>query len=286
MSGGQPWPEWRKPHLGSTWRGDEWNKKVRCAVTWAPNLISVLCVCWCGCAEARTHRGHTDQHLYGLLQRLSQRLRVNTSNKRNAKHARTSTEYTTNAALQTNTVTYKPFTHKHTSMSGYNACGHEQIGTWFHRTNGNRRVITPTYPLSSPWKERKRFGVSFPTEDPRSFRPSWCFTCRQPDTWPENTMCHAQTVDYRYHRTQALRRGRNSSLENFPRPANIPQPKLPLAQYSPQNLEGTPRCKVKPAPHPSSWEPFGGASQSQVLDRRLSCRHQHSMKLRYVLPAR
>ena len=27
-----PWPERRKPHPGSTWRGDEW-KKVSCAVT-------------------------------------------------------------------------------------------------------------------------------------------------------------------------------------------------------------------------------------------------------------
>ena len=67
---------------------------------------------------------------------------------------------------------------------------------------------------------------------------------------------------------------RNSLPENLPRPANIPQPKLPLAQYSPQNLEGTPRWNDKPAPHPSSWEPFGGASQSQVLHRSHSCRRR------------
>ena len=152
-------------------------------------------------------------------------------------------------------------------MSGYNAYGHEQIGPPFHR-NIRQQACTedhfhrPPPPLCAyPRKERKRFGqlrVSFPTEDLRSYRPSWCFPYRQPDTWPRNTTCHAQAVDY--PRPQALRRGTLHPITYLD-----PQTNLSPHNLQPniiQNLERTPRCKDKLAPHPPNWEPFGGASQS------------------------
>ena len=152
MSGGQPWPEWRKPHLGSTWRGDEWKKSPFCA------LCVLVWVC-----RGEKRKGHTNQHLYSDWASVRQ-LTPQTKEMQSTHAPQQSTQQTLHSK-QTRSLT----NHLHTSMSGYNARGQEQIGTWFHRTNGNRRVqgITPTYPLSSPWKERKRFCVSFPTEDLR-----------------------------------------------------------------------------------------------------------------------
>ena len=122
----------------------------------------------------------------------------------------------------------------------------------FTETYGNRRVqgIIFTDPLPPERKEAVR--RLFPTEDPRSSRQSWCSTYCQPDTWPRNTTCHAQTGDY--PRPQALRRGTLHPI-TYLDPQTYLSPNY-LAQYSPQNLEGTPRCKDILAPHPPNWEPF------------------------------
>ena len=136
-------------------------------------------------------------------------------------------------------------------MSDYTAYGHEQIETWFHRTYGNRRVqgiiSTNSPPPPLPAGKKRSGPVSLSRPKTRAILAQVGVSPTvNPTHAGENTTCHAQTVDCRRPRT-AVTAKRNSLPENLPRPANIPQPKLPQAQYSPQNLEGTPRCKDKPA---------------------------------------
>ena len=80
-------------------------------------------------------------------------------------------------------------------------------------THGNRRVQGDH--VFTRWRDRKHFDVSFPTKNPHRTRPSWCFTHRQPDTWPRNSTCHAQTVDADCHRLR--RRYSEDSEERFAR---------------------------------------------------------------------
>ena len=115
-------------------------------------------------------------------------------------------------------------------------------------------------PLKRKEAVRRLFPFFFFCFSPKTcavqLRPSWCFTYRQPDTWPcvgvggqrPRATCHAQTVACR--RPQALRRGTlyrktvtSTHVGFISQKHYIPQPKLPLAQCSPQNLEGTPRWK-------------------------------------------
>ena len=179
---------------------------------------------------------------------------------KNAMHARTSTGYATNAALQTNTVTYKPFTHKHTSMSGYNAYGHEQIGAvTLQTTHGNRRVQgimlsragkkgSGSASLSQPKARAVLAQVSVlpsvnPTHDP---------------VWH-----HVPRPNRRLALTQALRRGtlyskltsthghKHTSTQSDSSPLKTWKVYVHLVAK-----------KSPPRPHPSSWELFGEASHN------------------------
>ena len=140
VSGGRPWPEWRKPHLGSTWRGDEWKKKsVVLSHQGTKSNFCVLCVLAWEC-RGESRKDYTNQHLHGLLQLLSQRWRINTSNQRNAKAPTHRDSVHNKAALQTNmyTGTNKPFTYKHISMSNHTDMNRQELR--FTETYGNRRV--------------------------------------------------------------------------------------------------------------------------------------------------
>ena len=143
----------------------------------------------------------------------------------------------------TNTVTYKPFTRKHTSMSGYNVCGHEQIhvGTLFHR-NMRSQPCTGDHspPPPPPLPEKKGSGSALLSQ------AKTCAVLAQVGVSPTVNPTHDRGEHHmpRPNRRLSQTAGtakRNSLPENLPRPANTPQPKLPLAQCSPNNLEGTPR---------------------------------------------
>ena len=128
----------------------------------------------------------------------------------------------TQQTLHNKHVTYKPFTHKHTSMSGYNAHRHQQIGTWFHR-NIRQQACTGDHfhrPPPPPGKKEAARRL-FPDRRPAQFSPNLVF--HLPSTLHmtgENTTCHAQTVDCRstwVSRTAGTAK-RNSSPENLPWP--------------------------------------------------------------------
>ena len=294
MSGGQPWPEWRKPHLGSTWR-DEWRKGRLCCHTRAPNLISVSCVCWCGCAEARAERitptntcmDYTAAELALENKHLKPKKckapthRESVHNKRciTNKHGRLQTIYT-QTHIDERLQRIRTWTDRNSTSQKHTVGGSVQkkvFSCTLPPTYGNRCVqgiiFTDPPPPLPPYLPERKEAVRrlFPDRRPAQFSPKLVF--HRPSTRHMTPEHHVPRPNRRLSQTAGTAK-RNSSPDNLPRPANIPRHKLPAAQYSSQNLEGTSRCKDKPAPHPSSWEPFGGVSQSQVLDRRLSCRRR------------
>ena len=137
--------------------------------------------------------------------------RVNISNQTNAKHAHTATAYTTNAALQTNTVTYKPFTAVTTTQrirTDRNLISQKHTVTGAYR--GSFPQTPPPPPPPPPHPGKKGSGLaSLSRPKTRAFSPELVF--HLPSTrhmTGENTTCHAQTVDlHRQDRRQALRRG-------------------------------------------------------------------------------
>ena len=68
---------------------------------------------------------------------------------------------------------------------------------------------------------------------------------------------------------------RDSVTQNLPIPANIPQPKSKSIQIHLKTSKTHLVAKINlPRPHPSSLEPFGGASYNQVRERSLSRRRR------------
>ena len=174
-------------------------------------------------------------------------------------------------------VTYKPFTHTHkhththtkkkTSMSGDNAYGLKQVLDF---TGNTRKQACTGDHIFTSRKEGKRFDVSFPTENQRSSRPSSCLTYHQP-----GTEHHVPRPNRRPAQTASTAK-RDSSLETYLDPPTHFSPKYIKYLYpnSPQNLEGKPRRKDKPAA--TSPVQLGALRRSvmhnQVRERSLSSR--------------
>ena len=165
--------------------------------------------------------------------------------------------YMYNECSITNTVVCKPkMTNKHTSTSGFNAYGHEQIlvGAWLHR----QHVVTGVYMGIMFSRAEKKGSGSTSLSQPKT-RTELAQDGVSPTVDPTHDPgTQRATPKPRRRRPRRRHCEEASSLENLPvsRPPQAhPSPKY-LFPYSPQNLENTPHCKDKPAPHPSTWEHF------------------------------
>ena len=123
---------WMKKATRRFYLKGRWTRKSRlCCHTRTPNLNSVSCMCWCGCAEARTERITPTNTCMDYSCRASVGEYTPQTKEMQSTHAprqRTQQKKKPLHYKQTRSLT-----NKHTSMSSYNAYGHEQIGTWFHR---------------------------------------------------------------------------------------------------------------------------------------------------------
>ena len=125
-------------------------------------------------------------------------------------------------------------------MSGYNAYGHEQIGTWFQR-NIRQQVCTgdhfhwPPPPPPPPPPERKEAARRlFPDRRPAQLSPKLVF--HLPSTRHMTPEHHVPRPNRRLSQTVGTAR-RKSSPENLPRPPNIPQPNIHLKISRPTSLQ-------------------------------------------------
>ena len=159
-------------------------KKVGCAIT-PRHQIQILCSACVGVGVQSQEQKGSHQPTPALI--ITAAEPALGSEQTNEMQKPTHCDSVHNKRCIANTVTYKPFTHKHTSMSGYNSTDMNRQELDFTETYGNRRVqgiISTDPPPPSPPERKEAVRRLVPTEDQRTCRPSWCFTYRQPDTCP------------------------------------------------------------------------------------------------------
>ena len=156
-------------------------KKVGCAIT-PRHQIQILCSACVGVGVQSQEQKGSHQPTPALI--ITAAEPALGSEQTNEMQKPTHCDSVHNKRCIANTVTYKPFTHKHTSISGYTDI---KIGTWFHISQqactGDHSPQTNPPPSQPERKEAVRH--LFPDRRSAQFSPKLVFhSPRQRNTWP------------------------------------------------------------------------------------------------------
>ena len=283
---------WMKEAAARFYLKRRWMKKKKksrlCCHTRAPNLISVSCVCWCGWRDE--NRGGSHQPPPAWIDTAAEPALESKHLKPKKCKAPTHRGSVHNE---------RGITNKHGHLQTIHTQAHiderlQRMRTWTDTCRNfisQKHAVTAMYRGSFPQTllppEKKGSGSA-----PLS-RPKTCAVHAQvgvsPTVNPTHDRGHATRHVPRPNRRLSQTAGiakRNSLPENLPRPANIPQPKLPLAQCSPQNLEAHLVEKINLHLARSAESPSVERHNAKFLTEASLADVEHSMKLQYVLPAR